>query len=327
MPPSDAARRTGRRAPASEVLIGAALDLAVRILPRLPASVVLALADLVGTVLWLLDRSGRSVGRQNLEVAFGPLPAARRRRILWSSYRNAVRVEALLFHLQPLPARRYARWVRFAPGDYERLEAYARQIHGVVLVSAHLGNWELLLASRTALDFSPRFAYLAETANSRALDRVLDRLRDRGSGTGAQRKRGALALRSALAQGTSVSLLMDRNVRGALGGDYVPFLGLPARTTPLGARLAQAFRVPLVGVLLVPDGPSRWRFVFEGDFLPPPGEDPAADVRTALERVNAWFGDAIRRHPEAYLWTLKRFKSRPTAERGRYPAYSFHDPA
>lgn len=327
-PPAAPTRRTAPRLGWVEALIRGALHVACRVLPALPSGVVLALADLVGTVLWLLDASGRDVGRQNLDAVFGAdLPARAKRRILRASYRNAVRVEALLFHLQPLPPARYARWVRFDPDDLARLEGYVARGARAVLVSAHLGNWELLLAARTALPFAPPFAYLAESANSRALDETLDRLRDRGSGGAAQRRRGALALRSALAQGKCVSLLMDRNLRGENGGAYIPFLGLPARTTPLGARLAQAFGVHLVGTLMLPDGPCRWRCVFSGDLMPPPSGDPVADVREALVRANAWLGDAIRRHPEAYLWTLKRFKSRPTAEPGRHPAYSFHDPA
>jgi KDO2-lipid IV(A) lauroyltransferase len=317
-----------RRTRLSERLIAGVLGVVVRLLPRLPVAVVLALADVVATVIWLFDFPGRSVGRQNLEVAFGAaLTPSRRRRVLWDSYRNAVRVESLLFHLQPLPPARFARWVDFPAAEAARLRSLAEAGRRAVFVSAHLGNWELLLAMRTAVPFSPDFAYMAETANSRALDEVVERLRDRGQGGPSPRKRGALALRSALAQGKCVSLMMDRNVRGQLGGDYVPFLGLPARTTPLGARLALAFGVDLVAVALLPDRPRHWRFVISPPLMPPPSGDAEADGREGLRRANEWLGDAIRRHPEAYLWTLKRWKSRPTEEQGRYPAYSFHDPA
>ena len=106
----------------------------------------------------------------------------------------------------------------------------------------------------------------------------------------------------------------------------MPFLGLEARTTPLGAVLAQAFRAPLVVALMEPDGPLRWRMTITEDLMPPPGPDPAVDLRTALTRVNDLLSAAILRAPESYLWMLKRFKSRPTAEPGRYPGYSFHEP-
>jgi lauroyl/myristoyl acyltransferase len=120
--------------------------------------------------------------------------------------------------------------------------------------------------------------------------------------------------------------MMDRNLRGERGGDYVPFLGLAARTTPLAGRLAQAFDVPLVTVVMLPAGPRRWRLAFSEPLMPPASGDEKADLRTALERANARLGEAILRHPETYLWTLKRWKSRPSPEQGRYPAYSYHDP-
>jgi KDO2-lipid IV(A) lauroyltransferase len=119
---------------------------------------------------------------------------------------------------------------------------------------------------------------------------------------------------------------MDRNLRGERGGDYVPFLGLPARTTPLAARLAHAYDVPLVTVLMLPAGPRRWRLSFSEPLMPPRSGDDQADVRAALAKANERLGAAILRHPEAYLWTLKRWKSRPTPEQGRYPAYSYYDP-
>lgn len=312
---------------AREALAGAVANGLAWVLPRVPTDAALLFADALGTLAWLLDRRGRGIGRENLAAVFGDTKTPRERaRILRASYRNALRCEVLLFHLQPMTPARYERWVYVAPDHVEVMRTRVAEGWRGVIVAAHLGNWELALAARTALSFAPSFAFLVESTGSRALDQVLDRLRDRGSGGAALRKSGALALRRALAEGRSVSFLIDRNVRGQHGGDYVPFLGLQARTTPLGAMLARAYSVPLVVALMTPHGRRRWRFSLSGDLMPPPSADPRADIRTALTRANDMLSEAILKHPETWVWTLKRFKSRPTAERGRYPPYSFHDP-
>jgi lauroyl/myristoyl acyltransferase len=309
-----------------ESAVAGALRVCERVFPRLPTDVALVLADVFGTVGWALDSRGRTAGRQNLAAVYGATKTPREQgRILRASYRNAVRCAVLLFHLQPLTPRRFRQFVTVDPEHLALIRQLVAGWQGVI-VSGHLGNWELLLAGRTGFEFSPHFAYLAESLGSRALDDAVERLRDRGSGGRSNRKSGALALRRALAEGNCVSFLMDRNVRGQHGGDYVPFLGLPARTTPLGAVLARAYGVPLIVGLMLPDGPRRWRFRLSEDVMPPASGDAKADIHRALTRANEILSDAILAHPETWLWRLKRFKSRPTPEQGRYPAYSFYDP-
>ncbi len=309
-------------------LLRALLGFATRLLPWFSTSGVCALADALGSGVWLFDRRGRAVGRQNLDAVYGASKTSREKaRILRASYRNALRTELGLFHFQPLGPARFRRHVRVDPGDLERYRAYTETSKSVVLVSAHFANWELLVMGRATFEFAPPFAYLVEPTGTPELDVVLERLRNAGGRGSAQRKRGALALKQALAQGKGVSLMMDRHLWGTYGGVYAPFLGLEARTTPLGAVLARSFAVPLSVTLLLPERPLRWRLWISGDLMPPPSSDADADVQVALTRANQLLSEAILRHPEAWLWNIKRFKSRPHEALGRYPAYSHHDPA
>lgn len=303
------------------------LVVASKVLPALPTRAVRALASAVAFVVWALDARGRRAARQNLACVFGAEMSSReRRRVTRASYRNAVGAVVLMFHLQRLTAARYAKFVRIAPDDHGRFAALLEKHPRVVLASGHFGNWELLLASRSILPYAPPFAYLAETTGVPAVDALFDRLRDRGSGGGALRKRGALALKKALEEGKSVSLLVDRNVRGNLGGRYVPFLGIAARTTPLAAKLAIWYDVPLAVALMLPDGPDRWRLWISGDLTGERTGDEETDVAATVARINDVLSRAIREHPEAWSWMLKRWKSRPTPELGPYPPYSLHDP-
>ena len=171
----------------------------------------------------------------------------------------------LLFHLQPLTPERYRTLVRVDPEDDARFRELIAKHPKVILVSGHFGNWELLLASRSVFTYAPECVYLAETTGFPSVDTFFERLRDRGAGGAGRRKRGSMALKKAVEDGRSVSLLMDRNVRGAHGGIYVPFLGLPARTTPLPAKLALWNDAPLAVSLLLPEGEAKWRLWISGD--------------------------------------------------------------
>ncbi len=296
-------------------------------LRSIPTSSALDFAAGLGLLVYALDPRGRRAGHQNLAAVFGEEMSPReRRRILVASYRNAIAAEVLLFHLQPLTREKYRRFVRVDPDYAEAVKADMAKWPSLVIAAGHLGNWELLLGSRHVIDGAPAFTYLAETTGVPSVDDLFARLRDPGAGSAALRKRGAFALKKALADGGSVALLVDRNVRGWHGGRYVPFLGLPARTTALPAMLARWYGVPLLVLLTIPEGRNRWRLWFSADCMGERTDDEEADVSSALERMNAILSRAIREHPSSWAWMLKRFKSRPTPELGPYPAYSLYDP-
>jgi KDO2-lipid IV(A) lauroyltransferase len=120
---------------------------------------------------------------------------------------------------------------------------------------------------------------------------------------------------------------VDRNVRRRHGGIWVPFLGLEARTTPLPAWLHEKTALPIVPMFCLPIEGGRYR-VWIGEDLARgvAREDPEAAARAIAERMNDLIGDFVRRRPEIWNWTLKRYKSRPREEQGRYPVYSEWDP-
>jgi KDO2-lipid IV(A) lauroyltransferase len=264
---------------------------------------------------------------QGLEAVFGAeMPLGERRRVLRASYRNALAAEALLLHVQRDTRERCRRHVRITPEDDARFRRLVAESPSFVLTAGHFGNWEMLLAAQSVLDYLPPVTYLVETTGNAAVDAMFARLRDKGSGGGALRKGGAMSLRRALENGQCVSLLVDRNVPGRYGGVYVPFLGIPARTTPLPAMLAHWYAVPLAVVMLIPEGRARWRLWLSNDLMQPRTGEESVDVPRAMARVNDVLSRAIREHPAAWAWMLKRWKSRPTPELGPYPAYSVLDP-
>ena len=309
-----------------ERVVAAPLVLASWVLPALPTRVAVWIASGLGFLVYAFDPRGRKAGHQNLEVAFGDeLTAKERRRILRGSYRNALTAEVLLFHLQPLTAERWRKVVKIRPEDDVRFREMMRRTPVVVFVSGHYGNWEMMLAARTALDYAPETAYLAESTGRPRVDALFRRLRDRGSGGAAKRKSGAMALKAAMGEKKSACLLVDRNVRGLHGGRYVPFLGLPARTTPLPAMLSRWYGVPLAVLLLLPEGRATWRLWISPDVSVPRTDDEDADLLAATTRMNDVISRVIREQPEAWAWMIKRWKSRPTPELGPYPAYSLFD--
>ena len=301
---------------------------AVRVLSALPSRWVLNLSDFVAGVMWLVDRKGRNVARQNLTAVFGEnLDPARRREILRGSYRGGVRAILLLLHLHPMTPEKLRRWVDVPEDAYD--DARFQQMHekGAILVSGHIGNWELLLGMSLLFPTLPPMVFVAEVVPHDAVNRLLEGLRAHGDLIGAMRKGGSRIVLNNVRSGGTAALLADRNVRGIHGGLFVPFLGLPARTTPLPSWLALRNEVPLFPIFCFPTEGDRYR-VWLGPDLTQGIEDPhapAAQYELTL-RINNAISDVIRARPELWNWRLKRFRGRPDPELGDYPPYSRHDP-
>jgi KDO2-lipid IV(A) lauroyltransferase len=103
---------------------------------------------------------------------------------------------------------------------------------------------------------------------------------------------------------------MDFGPRDAI---FVPFFGVPAATVtalPRLARLGRATVLPMV-CWQVEQG-------YEVRIYPPFEDYPTDDLEADVRRMNAFIEERVREHPEQYLWSHKRFKTRPPGESSPY---------
>lgn len=129
------------------------------------------------------------------------------------------------------------------------------------------------------------------------------------------RSDGIKPLIRALRDGIPYYMLPDMDF-GEKDAAFVPFFGIEAATLTAMARLAGATGakvIPLVATFL----PNYKGYRVE--FFPAWENYPGDDIIAATRRMNAFIEDRIREHPAEYLWTHKRFKTRPPG------APSFYD--
>jgi KDO2-lipid IV(A) lauroyltransferase len=299
-----------------------------RVFAALPSRWVLWIADRMAWIVYVVDRRGRTVGRQNLDAVFGDTYTPREKKaIVRASMRGSARAVALLLHAAPLTPERFRRWVD-VPADVETaLRETALLTRGAVVASAHIGSWEVLLGLASVFHDIMPTAFLVEPSVHPAIDRFLVYLRGSSRGASAPRVGGAQTLNAHVRKGGIAALLIDRNVRRPQGGIWAPFFGLSARTTPLAAILARRNEVPIASLYCMPQPGGRYRLRLGPEVaMDVRTDDLEADVLEITTRINRLLEEVIREQPEAWNWTLKRFKSRPTEELGDYPPYSMWDP-
>lgn len=289
-----------------------ALRGAIALLAVAPLWVAFRIAEAFAFVVWLLDVPHRRIGMTNLAIAFPDKPLAERRRILRRSFLNLGRMAAELAHLPRLTDAQLREMVRFADEAWWAEAVGWERSSGVLVLSGHFGNWELLVYAHGRRGHPVHMVHRA-IANP-LVDAWLHALRA-PAGTHMIRKSGAAqSVLKALRDRALLVLPIDQNSTRNLGV-FVDFFGVPASTNAGMARIALRTDAPIVPVFIVRDGAAARHTVHVLPILQAERTgDTEADVVANTQRFTAIFEEMVRRHPEQWLWMHKRWKTRPLGE-------------
>ncbi len=182
---------------------------------------------------------------------------------------------------------------------------------GVVVLSGHLGCWELhgawLARELAARGCGPLHA-VAGTVRNPAVDRWLTRRREGLGLRLLRREDGAGPVLECLRAGGVVAILVDQNT--GVDSVPVPFLGRPAPTPTGPARLAVAARATVVVTALARRDDGSGHDVWHA---PAWRADAAAprdgQVVACLRWVNGRLEERIRRNPAEWVWYHRRWES------------------
>jgi KDO2-lipid IV(A) lauroyltransferase len=289
------------------------LRLVVGVLRVLPLEVAMRLAAAVAATGIRIAGRTRRIGLTNLAIAFPEKSEAERLAILIASYRNLGRMAAECAHLDELTAANIRE--RVAPDDgpiwtHEMLPHLDAQ--GILILTGHFGNWELCAYAYGL--FGHPVSLVHQTIKNPFVDRFVEGMRS-GGGTRLFRKQeAARAVLRALAQRTLVVLPLDQN-QSRRAGIFVEFFGLPANTSAGLARIALRTGAPIYPAFLIRDGTSAHHRIV---FLPRVSIASMADrdsaARELTQQCTAVLESMIRKHPDHWLWTHKRWRTRPLGD-------------
>jgi KDO2-lipid IV(A) lauroyltransferase len=278
----------------------------------LPLRVAYFVADRVGDAVHLFDRRHRIVARTNLRERFRdadgrPLSESEVRRIARGSFRHLVRCAVEILRLPREAKRRGLAQIAHVSGR-ERLSAALAPGKGVILATAHMGNWEVMGAM--CQEFGVPFTTVYRPLDNPLLDAWVRRTRGDVGQTMIPKHGATRPLLKTLRAGGMIVLLVDQDSRGH--GVFAPFFGAPASTIPTPAELALRTGATILTGASVRVGPG---FRYEAEFEPPVDVrdtgDHAADLVRVTTEINARIEGVIRRAPEQWLWSHRRWKTKP----------------
>ncbi len=279
----------------------------LEIFSRIPPAWAVRIGKVLGAMAFYLDGRHRWVCLKNLEAALPQLRPAER----WDLARRAFENAGKTFLEFPGLARRdpveILRTVRYE-GFENCLDALKEK--GVLFLTGHLGNWEIMALSQGYRKHPP-LAFIARPMDNPYLDRWVNRIRVR-SGNRIIQKRGALrkVLRS-LREGYAVGMLMDQRVLGT-DGLWVDFFFHPAGTSAAIAYLAVRTGAPVVPIYAVRDPSGTTYTVITEPEVPVSRTGRTEfDVLETTRRCQKKLEEIIRRHPDQWFWMHRRWKGSP----------------
>lgn len=277
------------------------LRLAIRGLQILPEEFARGLACLVGWFLSEILRSRRRIIEQNLQIAFGDrLTHEEVVHIRQQSWINLILtgMEMLRF---PRHKERYLDMLSVV--GFDEIATSLSAGHGVIFVSAHMGNWEI---AASYLAQQAPFAVIARPLNQKGAGQILDEIRREMGVTVFPRKSALRSVLAFLRRGGMVAFMLDQHA--SKHSVVVPFFDRPAKTFSSAAALAlrTGAAVHLGYVRRKID--RSLCFEISPAFPHPDSGDFDRDVWEATAEYTRAIEDAIRSHPESWLWMHRRWR-------------------
>ncbi len=278
----------------------------MRWVSKLPYPMLRVLGDGGGWLVWWFAAGRRRVTRTNLRLCFPQWSEARRRQVAKQHFRYFTRSFIDRFILWYGPAQRIRSLCRLEGIDF--FEAHRGR--PVILLAPHFVGCD---AGGARMFFEAPIVSMYARQKNREFDDAMTRGRTRFQGASmVLRTDGLRSAIRALRNGVPFYFLPDMDL-GARDALFVPFFGVRAATVTSVARLAR-----MTGAAVIP---CVTRMIDDGYVVrlyPAWNDFPGDDLQLATRRMNAFIEDRVLEMPAQYLWSHRRFKTRPPGEASVY---------
>ncbi|CAD5106761.1 Lipid A biosynthesis palmitoleoyltransferase [Pseudomonas carbonaria] len=283
----------------------------LRLFALLPWRAVQAVGAAIGWLMWKLPNRSREVARVNLSKCFPELDAAGLDRLLKRSLMDIGRTLTESACAWIWPAQKSIDLIREVEG-LDVLQAALDSGKGVVGITSHLGNWEVLNHYYCSL-CKPIIFY--RPPKLKAVDELLQKQRVQlGNRVAPSTREGILSVIKEVRKGGAVGIPADPEP-SETAGFFVPFLGTQALTSKFVAGMLAGGKANgvFIHALRLDDG-SGFKVIFEAA----PEEMYSNDAETSVAAMSRVVERYVRTWPSQYMWTMKRFKKRPEGEKRWY---------
>ncbi len=274
-----------------------------RLVCLLPRRFVFMMGGCVGRLWYALDAQQRRVAKSNLVNAFPQWPHRKVCRTARAVFRH---LAGMVLEFLRMP--RYAdaayrrRWVSVS--CEEHIRRATEQGRGVIILTAHMGNWELGGLLCAALGY--RAIAIAGEIGTSGLMRFINETREAMGMRVVEKRVVVRPILAALRAGEYTTNLVDQNA--GRNGLEATFFGRVCSTPRGPAMFALKTGAPIVPGLCTLQADGRYELRFYPPVVPPQTGDPESAVAEMTQRLTAFVEARVRDRPEQWHWQYRRWK-------------------
>ncbi|MFH0888878.1 MAG: lysophospholipid acyltransferase family protein [Planctomycetota bacterium] len=272
----------------------------------LPLGVALKIGDWLGMLVWWLFPSRRKITADNLKKAFAHIKTNRQlHKIAQGMAKNMGKNLMEFFRLPALSKDNIENYIEF--NGLEHLENALRLKRGVFILTAHLGNWDLVAAACVLKGY--RVNVVTKHLKISLFNKFWLDYRARMNINQIYREGSLREIINALKRNELMGFILDQHAKSS-DGILIDFFNRPAWTTPSLAVLAQRYNAPVVPCFIVRQNDGRHKIIFEPDIpfreMPTPEETIRYNTQIYTDVIERY----IRAYPEQWIWMHRRWKTK-----------------
>ena len=274
------------------------------IFTRLPNSTLYWIAQVLGRVAYWLYRKERHLALKNVRTFYPNASSSIQRGIVIRCFKHMVHAA---FDLMRFATEESSRWPTITIRHLDRLDAALRGGRGVVLITAHYGNFEMLMFALKELSISPAFLWHKPTSK---IGWVVDQFRMYREGI-VTRKSGFQPLESSVRGAMKAGHLLKHGNVVIMAADLIwgsgfltlTFLNKPFRMSRVPASISLRTHASLLPIIAVRQLDGQYDFIVEEPIEHPTTNSQSDAERTMTERFAQILARYVESAPEQWCWT------------------------
>jgi KDO2-lipid IV(A) lauroyltransferase len=269
----------------------------------IPKKYIVKVGNILGGLAYLIDARHRRIVKRNLQFVHPEWPLDNINRISIKTFQSIGITVLEILQMTCFSKEDILQKVRIK--GKENLLNTTKSPKGVIMISAHIGNWEMChLFLSTYLQ---KTQVVVAQNQPVFIERIINKLRTSTGNRIISKKGAMIKLVRTLRKGKIIGLLIDQGTSRREGVD-VTFFGRNTYATYAASLLAARYNCQVLPVYCIREHDAKLTVVVEPPLKLHKTDDVHSDLQTNTQIMTDSVEKIIRLYPEQWLWFHKRWK-------------------
>ena len=270
---------------------------------NVPKNYIVKVGNILGWLAYLFDARHKRIVRRNLKFTHPQWSENHIRKLTLRIFQNMGITILEICQMTCFSKEDILQKVRIR--GKENLLNTTKSPKGVIMISAHIGNWEmchLFLSS-----YLQKSQVVVARNQPVFIERIINKLRTSTGNTIISKKGAMIKLVRTLRKGKMIGILIDQGTSRREGVD-VTFLGRNTYATHAASLLAARYNCPVLPVYCIRESDAELTVIVEPALKLNKTADVRADLQTNTQIMTDSVEKIISLYPEQWFWFHKRWK-------------------